>query len=85
MTVPYIGDTAKALQLQTLLSALRVGPVSTIQARDAYGISSPAARIYDARRSGHKIITDRATVADQAGRKHTVARYRLETDGSEAP
>ena len=46
----------RAAQRARLLAMLRRGPVSTLQARDAF-IMSPAARIFELRQIGLEIIT----------------------------
>lgn len=54
--------SAEALtaQGQDLLAALREGPKSTAQLRAILGqSSSPAARVLDARKAGHRIVTQR--------------------------
>jgi len=68
----------KAKQCAALLAALRQAPITTIAARDALGIASPAARVLDLRRQGFSISTVRTTAIDGAGRPHSVALYRLD-------
>lgn len=70
-------DTAKYRQRATLYTDLRKGPVSTIHAREVLGIMSPAARIMELRRQGHKIVTRAARVVDAAGVSHRSAIYEL--------
>lgn len=70
-------DTAKYRQRATLYTDLRKGPVSTIYARETLGIMSPAARIMELRRQGHKIVTRAGHVVDAAGVSHRSAVYEL--------
>ncbi|WP_374487013.1 helix-turn-helix domain-containing protein [Zoogloea sp.] len=76
------GDHAKARQRAVLLAELRQGPVTTIQAREALGIMSPAARVLELRRSGLDILTVRARIVDSAGALHAMARYVLRDGGA---
>lgn len=47
-----------AVQRARLLGMLRRGPVNTLQAR-AVAIMSPATRIFELKRQGHRIVTTR--------------------------
>lgn len=58
----------RAAQRAQLLAMLRRGPVSTLEAREAF-IMSPAARIFELREAGYQIITDI--------QENRVARYIL--------
>ena len=75
--VRYISEEVKNAQRVTIFRALREGPLTTIDARELFGISSPAARIFELRRQGWDIVTVSVTEADFAGRLHRVARYML--------
>jgi hypothetical protein len=77
----FIGAEAKARQRVALLAQLRLGPVSTIEARDCLGIAQPAARVFDLRRLGYRIGTERVKALDAQGRPHTAARYVLTEGG----
>lgn len=73
----FINDDSCARHRQILLRALSRGPVNTIEAREKYGIASPAPRVLELRRSGCDIRTTLTTVNDAAGRIHRVASYRF--------
>lgn len=60
-----------------LLRELRVGPVSTLDARSRLGICHPGARIMELRESGHLIGTFWAIGNTADGTPHRVARYVL--------
>jgi hypothetical protein len=59
-------------QNETILTALKKGPITPVEAMAAFGIMRLAARVAELRESGHTINTE--TV--HAGGKH-YARYRL--------
>lgn len=59
-------------QNETILAALKKGPITPFEAMAAYGIMRLAARVAELREGGHTINTE--TV--HAGNKH-YARYRL--------
>lgn len=67
----------KARQRKLILDALLVGPLTTLAAREVFGIMSPAARVMEARRAGHNIETVRRIVWDSEGRPHRSAEYVL--------
>jgi hypothetical protein len=67
----------RARQRSLILEALRLGPLNTIQAREAMGIAHPAGRVLELRKLGHRIVTKRRTVHDAAGRPHVSAWYVL--------
>lgn len=73
----FIGEWAKARQCAALLALLKVGPVSTVVARELLGVSHPAARVHDLRKQGFTIQTRRTQAVDAWGRSHTVASYHL--------
>ena len=51
---------SRASQCVRLLKALRASPVTTSQARTLLGpTSSPAARVLDLRKAGHRVLTRR--------------------------
>lgn len=75
---PKITDTTAAAQRVRLLERLRLGPVSTFEAREELNIMAPAPRIKELRDQGHTILTDRQTLTDAHGFEHVgVARYYL--------
>ena len=75
-----ISPSTKAKQRQRLLEALRLAPVSTLDARERLGIQHPAGRLMELRRQGWPIVTRKTFVSDAAGRPHTMALYVLEVD-----
>lgn len=72
-----ISPDAKARQCAAILSALKVAPVSTIEARERLGILHPAGRVLELRKQGHVIATRTRTVYDAAGRPHHCSNYEL--------
>lgn len=72
-----ISDNAKAKQRVAILKALRAGPVSTIDARESYGVFHPAGRVRELRKAGHRIKTEIRTVLDAQGRPHRCGVYVL--------
>lgn len=72
------GATTKARQRDAILVALKLAPLSTLDARDLLGIASPAPRIFELRKAGLKIATRRHQCFDAAGRSHRFALYVLE-------
>lgn len=65
-------------QSEVLLRHLReVGPITSKQAMDDYGIMRAAARIEELRRDGHSISTELITVPTRWGTSTQVARYTL--------
>ncbi|AFC87386.1 KilA-N domain-containing protein [Frateuria aurantia DSM 6220] len=77
-SISHVDDTSTEAQRHRLLWALRLGPVSTMQARQLLNIMMPAARIKELREAGHLIDTRRQTMTDERGHKHPgVAIYTL--------
>lgn len=66
-----------AAQRARLLEALKLGPVSTFDAREALDIASPAPRVLELRRAGHDITTRREARIGPAGEPHRVGVYSL--------
>jgi len=65
-------------QCKRLLNALRVGSVTTVEARRDLDVMMPAARIHALRhKHGLNIITSRVEALTDAGVMHRVARYTL--------
>jgi hypothetical protein len=60
-----------------LLQALIKAPITTIDARRRFGILSPPARILALKKLGARISTVMVDQADEHGRLHRVAEYRL--------
>ena len=71
-------NTAHA-QRQRLLARLRLGPLSTIEARRDLDIMMPAARVHELRhRDNENIQTLRRKEETDSGKKHNVAVYVLQ-------
>jgi hypothetical protein len=68
---------SKLKQRLILLAALRIGPVSTLHAREVLGVQHPAGRVHELRQQGNSISTVKAWQQDQEGRRHLVASYVL--------
>lgn len=71
------GDGAKAIQQRLILDALRVAPLSTIEARERLGVMHSSGRVMELRRAGHRIETVSTTRHDEHGRPHRCATYVL--------
>jgi hypothetical protein len=71
------GVSERAKQCREILSHLRAGPLSTLDAREKLGILHPAGRILELKRAGFSITAQRSTVYDSAGRAHASATYHL--------
>lgn len=75
-----IKNTSAEHQRNRLLERLMEGAVTTIEARRDLNVMMPAARIKELRNAGHNIQTQRITMADDQGNKHSrVALYYLST------
>ncbi|QEL55137.1 helix-turn-helix domain-containing protein [Chromobacterium paludis] len=73
-----VTDASVEAQCYRLLTALKIGPVTTFEARTRLNILHPAGRIADLRGAGMQIETERVTITDENGRKHSgIARYIL--------
>lgn len=70
------GNSAAA-QRARILAALRVSPISTLDARTSLDVLHPAARVMELRGEGYPIATHWATAENGAGRPHRVAKYVL--------
>lgn len=72
------GNSTEA-QRSRLLERLRIGPVSTIEARRDLDILMPAARVHELRhREGFNILSFWRTEETDSGQKHNVALYVLQ-------
>ena len=67
-------------QCKQILEALKQGPITSKEAADKYGVSRLAARIYNLRHKGYKIIKDTKKVRNRYGRCCCIAEYRLEAN-----
>jgi hypothetical protein len=70
-------------QRQRILDALRVGPLTSIQAIEELDILRPAARVFELRGKGYKIHTH-WSIDHILGRPHRVASYVMMKDGLRA-
>lgn len=70
--VPPDGARQRACILQHLRQH---GEISTTQSRELYGIMSPACRVLELRRAGHRIDTVRFRAPDANGQTHNQAKY----------
>jgi hypothetical protein len=65
-------------QSQVILEHLKKhGSITQKEAIDNYGIMRLGARIWDLKRQGHVISTERETVVNRYGEKTAYARYRI--------
>ncbi|WP_068803373.1 helix-turn-helix domain-containing protein [Thauera phenolivorans] len=69
---PQDGARQRACILQHLTL---YGQISTTEARERYGIMSPASRVLELRRAGHQIDTVRLRAPDANGQFHNQAKY----------
>lgn len=65
-------------QCDRLLDRLQRGPVDPMTALTELGIYRLAARAYDLRDDGHRIVTRTITVSNRFGESCRVAQYELE-------
>lgn len=78
----YFADLSAHAQRNRLISALRVGPVTTIEARRELDILMPAARVHELRhRYGFDIQMTRIRQSTECGTFHSVAQYVLVSGG----
>ena len=54
---PIFADNSEAAQCSRLLDILKMRPVGCREARKAYAISDPVARVKELRKRGHRIVT----------------------------
>lgn len=73
----HFADLRAAAQRGRLLSALQLGPVTTLDARRKLDILHPAMRVLELRRRGHRIATIWTLQETDARVRHRVARYVL--------
>lgn len=70
-------STASEAQRQRILEALRAGPQTSYDLRRR-GVYQQSTRIFELRRRGYDIVTERVTLYDQDGFMHRgCARYHL--------
>jgi Helix-turn-helix domain len=64
-------------QRERLLDALRRSPLTTLAAREKFGVMHPGGRVLELRRMGYEIVTHWAAETDASGCKHRIASYVL--------
>ena len=72
----YKGETG-ATHAKRILDALRLGPLSTFEARRYLDVPHPAGRVQELRNAGNEIDTVRLSERSEAGRPHNIALYVL--------
>ncbi len=72
-----LANESGAKQRAAILSRLKRGPLTSIDARERMGILAPATRIFELRVQGHQIDTRLCLFNDAQGRRHKVAEYTL--------
>jgi len=73
----YYADLSASAQRARLLDALKIAPVTTLEARRNLEVLMPAARIFELRAEGYIIDTLRVMQETEAGILHNVAKYVL--------
>lgn len=77
----YYADLSAEAQRKRLMDALKLGPITTIEARRHLDILMPAARVRELRLDGKNIQTLWTEQETDYGRPHRVARYVLIREG----
>ena len=72
----YKGETAST-HGRRILDALRIGPLSTFEARKYLDVPHPAGRVQELRQAGNEIDTWQTVEASDVGRPHRIALYVL--------
>ncbi len=72
----YKGETSTT-HVRRMLDALKLGPLSTFEARKYLDVPHPAGRIQELRKSGNEIDTIRLSEQIDVGRPHYIAVYLL--------
>lgn len=67
----------RAAQRKIILDTLRERSLTTIEARERFGIMHPGGRVLELRKQGYNIITHWANENDASGQIHRVAHYIL--------
>lgn len=74
----YYADVSAEAQRKRLIDALKIGPITTLEARRNLDILMPAARVHELRhKHGEPIETVWTWQETDAGKPHRVARYVL--------
>ncbi|MDO8341315.1 MAG: helix-turn-helix domain-containing protein [Candidatus Woesebacteria bacterium] len=72
----YKGETG-ATHARRIRDALRLGPLSTFEARRYLDVPHPAGRVQELRDAGNEIDTLRLVERSEVGRPHRIALYVL--------
>lgn len=78
----YKGETG-ATHVRRILEALRLGPLSTFEARRYLDIPHPAGRVQELRNCGNEIDTLRLSERSEVGRPHCIALYLLRKEAAQ--
>lgn len=78
----YKGETG-ATHARRILDALRLGPLSTFEARRYLDVPHPAGRVQELRDSGNEIDTLRLLEHSEVGRPHCIALYLLRKEAAQ--
>lgn len=73
-------DAIKARQQRLILQALGDGGITSLEAREKFGILHCAGRVLELRKAGYAIVTRKVVQSDTEGRRHSVAMYVLGGD-----
>lgn len=73
-------DAIKARQQRLILQALGDGGITSLEAREKFGILHCAGRVLELRKRGFNVITRKVRQYDAEGRQHSVAMYVLGGD-----
>lgn len=77
-SVNATNNTSASWGRASIIQALRIGPKTTVELREQWGVMSPAPRILELREIGHIIVTVPVSAFTADGVKHKgVARYTL--------
>lgn len=81
-TEHHYADLSASAQRARLLDALRLTPITTIEARRNLDILHPAMRVLELRAIGYGINTVWVYQESDAGVRHRIARYALQGKGA---
>lgn len=79
-SIPSRTDLSAEAQRIMLQERLRIGSVTTLEARRELEVLAPAARIWELRALGYAIDTVRVSQATETGITHNVAMYVLRSE-----
>ncbi|MDP1734279.1 MAG: helix-turn-helix domain-containing protein [Sulfuritalea sp.] len=78
----YKGETG-ATHARRILDALKLGPLSTFEARKHLDVPHPAGRVQELREGGNEIDTLRFSERSEVGRPHCIAVYLLRKEAKQ--